>query len=177
MAFEDLFKVYANKNMELRAIAKAAFEFGATIAMEPSANMSIAIDEHAMARQRSYISSLTGQLEAFHQRPVPDMPYLHPTRFDIDLSEQYKQFTKDGLPINEDTQLLAQYWMACAVELAASQSAGLAGSIIDADYNRVITHLGVISQYLDELERRPAVDLPETAFPGAALEVPSSSSQ
>jgi len=173
MAFEDMFRIYPNKNAELRAICKAAHEFGNTIAQEPSAGMSIGLDEHAIARQRSYVQSLSGQLEAFHARPVPDMPYVHPIRFDINLSEKYRQFTKDGMPINEDTQLLAQYWMICAVELAASQSAGLAGSIIDADYNRVVNHLGVITQYLDELENRPVVDLPETAFPGAALEVPS----
>jgi hypothetical protein len=173
MAFEDLFKTYPNKNAELRAICKAAYEFGATIAQEPSAGMSIGLDEHAIARQRSYVVSLRGQLEAFHSRPIPDMPYVHPVRFDIGLSEPYKQFTKDGMPINEDTQLLAQYWMICAVEMAASQSAGLAGSIIDADYDRIINHLGVITQYLDELETRPAVDLPETAFPGAELETPT----
>jgi len=175
MAFEDLFAIYPNKNIELRAISKAAYEFGRTIAAEPSAGMSIGIDEHALARQRSYVTSVNGQLEAFHERPVPDMPYVHPQRFDIDLSKPYEQFTQDGLPINEDTELLAQYWMVCAVELAASQSAGLAGSILDADYTRIKNHLGVITQYLNELETRPAVDLPETAFPAAALNVPGMS--
>ena len=177
MAFEKLFKVYPNKNMELRTVSKAAYEFGRNIAQEPSAGMSLGVDPHSLERQRSYVEILRGQLESFHARPIPDMPYLHPERFDIDLSEPYKQFTKDGLPINEDTQLLAQYWMACAVELAASQSAGLAGSLIDADYNRIVTHLGVITEYLNEVENRPVVDLPETAFPAAGLEVPSDSGE
>lgn len=173
MAFEELFQVYPNKNLELRAVAKTAYEFGRNIAKEPSAGMSLGLDIHAISRQRSYVQALIGQLEAFHNRPVPDMPYIHPTRFDIDLSEPYMQFTKDGIALNEDTELLAQYWMVCAVELAASQSAGLAGSVIDADYNRIKNHLDVIAQYLDELEARSTVDIPETAFPGAPLEVPA----
>jgi len=173
MAFEDLFAVYPNKNIELRAIAKTAYEFGRTIAAEQTAAMSLGVNSHALQRQREYVKALSGQLEAFHERPLPDMPYVHPTRFDIDLSEPYSQFTKDGLPLNEDTQLLAQYWMIVAVELAASQSAGLAGSIVDADYRRVKEHIAVITQYLDEVEKRDVVDLPETAFPAAALEVPA----
>ena len=173
MAFEELFKEYPNKNAELRAVAKVAYEFGKNIAQEPSAGMSIGLDEHAIKRQKTYIEAMVGYIEALHKRPIPDMPYVHPTRFDIDLSEAYKQFTKDGLPINEDTQLLAQYWMFIAVELAASQSAGLAGSLIDPDYERVTNHLGVISQFLTEMEVRKTPDLPETAFPAAMLEVPA----
>lgn len=172
MAFEDLFKVYPNKNAELRAAAKVAYEFGDTIAQEPSAGMSIGLDEHAIARQKTYVDTMVGYIEALHNRPTPDMPYVHPTRFDIDLSRPYKQFTKDGNPINEDTELLAQYWMICAVEMAASQSAGLAGSMLDPDYKRLSNHLGVIKQFLDEMEARDFPDLPETAFPAAELEVP-----
>lgn len=172
MAFEELFKVYPNKNAELRAASKVAYEFGANIAQEPSAGMSIGLDEHAIKRQRTYVKTFQGYIDALHDRPIPDMPYVHPVRFDIDLTEPYKQFTKDGLPLNEDTELLAQYWMICAVELAASQSAGLAGSLINPDYERVANHLGVISQFLDEMETRETPDVPETAFPGAVLEVP-----
>jgi hypothetical protein len=167
-----LFKVYPNKNAELRAAAKVCYEFGMNIAKEPSAGMSIGLDEHALTRQRSYVQAAKGYIEALHNRPIPDMPYVHPTRFDIDLTEVYTQFTKDGLPLNEDTELLAQYWMICAVEMAASQSAGLAGSLTDADYNRIANHLAVITQFLDEMESRPIPDVPETAFPAAALEVP-----
>lgn len=177
MAFEELFKVYPNKNPELRAAAKVAYEFGRNIAQEPSAGMSIGLDEHAIKRQESYVVAMKGYVEALHTRPIPDMPYVHPTRFDINLSEPYKQFTKDGLPINEDTQLLAQYWMFIAVELAASQSAGLAGSLIDPDHERITNHLGVISQFLAEMKARKTPDLPETAFPGAMLEVPGTQGQ
>lgn len=173
MAFEELFKVYPCKNAELRAVAKVAYEFGMNIAKEPSAGMSIGLDEHAIKRQRTYVEVAKGYVEALHNRPVPDMPYVHPTRFDINLSEPYMQFTKDGIPLNEDTELLAQYWAVVAVELAASQSAGLAGSLTDADYARAKNHIDTITQFLDEMETRTAPDVPETAFPGAALEVPT----
>ena len=155
-------------------VAKVAYEFGRNIAKEPSAAVSIGVDEHAMKRQRAYVEAAEGYVEAIYARPIPDMPYIHPTTFDIDMSDPYTQFTKDNLPINEDTQMLAQYWMMLAVELAASQSAGLAGSLMEPDYLRVITHLEVITQLLDELEARGAVDIPETAYPAAMLEVPGS---
>lgn len=175
MAFEDLFKVYPNKNVEGRTVAKAAYEFGRNIAYEPSASMSIGLDEHAIKRQRQYIASMRGYLDAFHDRPLPDSPYTHPTRFDIDLSDPYMQFTKDGLPINDDTELLCQYWMMLAVNVAASQSAGLAGSLIDADYERCVNLVSTIEQFVNEIETRETPDLPETAFPAAELQVPSSS--
>jgi len=175
MAFAELFMVYPNKNMELRAAAKVAYEFGMNISQEPSAGMSIGVDPHAMKRQRQYVSTILGYIENLHNRPVPDMPYVHPVRFDIDMSNEYSQFTKDGLPLNEDTQLLAQHWMTLAVEMAASQSAGLAGSLIDADYDRLVNQVGVITQLLDELETRGAIDIPETAYPAAKLEKPSQS--
>jgi hypothetical protein len=173
--FADLFQNYPNKNVELRAIAKTAYEFGKNIAQEPSAGMSLGLDEHALRRQGEYIEILRGMVEAIHARPIPDMPYVHPTQFPIDLSDEYSQFTTDEhpMPINEDTQLLAQYWMMLASELAKSQSAGLAGSLTDADYARAVTTLDVIQQYRDEMEVRPTIDLPETAFPEATLGKPS----
>lgn len=177
MAFADLFQVYPCKNPELRTTARVAYEFGKNIAKEPSASMSIGLDPHAMKRQRTYVDAIRGYIENLFQRPLPDMPYIHPTRFDVNLSEVYMQFTVDGLPLNEDTQLLAENWMFLAVAMSASQSAGLAGSLIEADYNRLVNQVGVIEQLLDELEGRGGIDLPETAFPGAALEEPGSSSK
>lgn len=173
MAFEELFKVYPNKNAEGRNVAKVAYEFGRNIAMEPSAGMSIGLDEHAIGRQEGYIKTMRGYLTAFHERPIPDMPYTHPVRFDIDLSDPYEQFTKDGLPINEDTELLAEYWMMLAVSIAASQSAGLAGSLIDADFKRCSNTVDTIEQFINEMKTRETPDVPETAFPAAALEVPA----
>jgi len=177
MAFEDLFKVYPNKNVEGRTVAKAAYEFGRNIASEPSAGMSIGLDEHAIKRQRQYIAAMRGYLKAFNERPIPDMPYTHPERFDIDLSDKYLQFTKDGIPINEDTELLGQYWMILAVNVAASQSAGLAGSLIAADMERCTNLVDTIEQFVNEMETRVTPDLPETAFPAAALEIPTSTAK
>ena len=172
MAFEDLFKIYPNKNVELRACAKVAYEFGRGIAKEPSAGSSLGLDEHAIKRQKQYIDRMRDMVDAVNGRPIPDMPYIHPNRFDCDLSSPYEQFTVDSIALNEDTEMLAQYWMICAVELAASQSAGLAGSLIDADYERIVNHIRVIEQYVNEVTDRPTPDIPETAFPGAVQQVP-----
>ncbi len=165
----NLFKIYANKNIEVRMLAYKAFEYGRNTAFEQSAGMSIGIDEHAIARQRRYVEDFNDRLDSIHNRPNPDLPHIHPTRFDIDLTERYEEFTKDGLAINEDTELLMAYWLAVAVSLAASQSAGAGGSLIDADYNRIKEQVAVISKFLDETEKRPIPDIPETAFPATAL--------
>ncbi|MCK5607083.1 hypothetical protein KAR91_34685 [Candidatus Pacearchaeota archaeon] len=172
MAFEELFVIYPNKNVELRACAKVAYEFGRNIAKEPSAGASMGINEHAVVRQEGYLDRMEDMVDAIFERPVPDMPYIHATRFDCDLSDPYEQFAVDGLALNEDTQMLAQYWMIVAVELAASQSAGIAGGLFEADYKRVKNHIKVIEQYVEEVAKRPIPDVPETAFPGALLEVP-----
>ena len=89
-----------------------------------------------------------------------------------DLRKAYPQFTVDEKVLNEDTQLLCQYWGLLAAGLAKSQSAGLAGSLITADWRRAKNAVDVIEQLLDEIEQRPVIDLPETAFPGADLSVP-----
>jgi hypothetical protein len=172
MAFVELFKVYANKNVELEAVTKQCYEFGQNIAQEPSAGMSMGLDEHALGRQRQYVARARYVVEALHARPIPDMPYTHPTRFDVDLSEEYLQFTKDEIPINEDTEYLARQWMQLAVTLVGGQSAGIAGSLIDPDYTRAVNILAVIEQYLDEVAVRPIPDVPETAFPEAELNPP-----
>lgn len=176
MAFAELFKVYPCKNLELRAAARVAYEFGKTVALEQTAAMSIGVDPHAMRRQRQYVDMMDKRLESLHQKPIPDDAYRHPTRVDVDLSEPYEQFTQDGLPLNEDTQLLAEQWMSLAVDMSASQSAGLGGSVIDPDYERLVNRIAVIKQLLDEIESRGSVDLPETAFPGADLSGPKEKS-
>ena len=171
MAFADLFKVYPNRNHELRSVAKQVYEFGKTIAMEPSAAHSNGLDEHALKRQRSYVDHAKKMVAALNARPIPDKPASHPTSFDVDLSDQYKTFTTGvtgaEIPINEATQLLAESWMICAVELVKSQSAAIAGSLVEFDYERTNNNLDVISKLLDEIEERPFLDLPETAEPGS----------
>jgi len=57
--------------------------------------------------------------------------------------------------------------MIAAVELVRSQSAALAGSLVEFDYERAVNNLGTISKLLDEIAARPFLDLPETAEPGS----------
>ena len=177
MAFNDFFKEYPNRNLELRSVAKQVYEFGKTIAREPSAAHSNGLDAHALKRQRSYVEHADKMVEAFAASPLPDNPASHPTQLPIDFSEAYITFTTDvngnNIPLNEATQLLAENWMILAVEMAKSQSAALAGSFITFDFNRAKNNIGVISKLLDELEARPFLDLPETAEPGSGHQVRS----
>ena len=173
MAFSELFKVYPNRNMELRSIAKQMYEFGKTIAREPSAAHSSGLDVHAIRRQREYVAHSVSQVEALFAKPIPDLPATHPLQLPINLAEIYTQFVIDvagvQVPLNEMTEMLAESWMIAAVEMAKSQSAALAGALVSFDHNRAINNLGVISKLLDEIEKRPVLDLPETAAPGAEL--------
>jgi hypothetical protein len=56
MAINDLHQIYPNRNSELRSVAKQCYEFGQTIAREPSAAHTNGLDEHAIERQRQYIA-------------------------------------------------------------------------------------------------------------------------
>ena len=171
MAFNDLFKIYPNRNSEMRTLVKTLAEFGRTIAKEPSAAHSNGLDEHALLRQRSYVEHSMKTVEALAQRPIPDNPHTHPTDLPIDLSLPFVTFTTgvngNEVPLNESTQLLAEKWMITAVELAKSQSAAMAGSMVTFDYNRAVNNLQVLAKMLDEMEARPFLDLPETAEPGS----------
>jgi len=167
----ELFRSYPNRNLELRAVAKTVFEFGKTIAREPSAAHSNGLDEHALRRQRSYVAHAQAMVESLNAKPIPDKPASHPIDFPVDLSEPYVFFTSDiegnQVPLNEATQLLAEKWLTTAVELVKSQSAALAGSLVEFDFDRAANNLATISKLLDEIEARPFLDLPETAEPGS----------
>lgn len=171
MAFSDLFQVYPNRNSELRTLAKMLYEFGKTIAREPSAAHTNGLDEHALNRQRSYVTKAKAKVAALEARPIPDLPGTHPTDLPIDLSVQYVTFktATDGseVPLNEETQLLAEKWMIAAVEVAKSNSAAMAGSLVSFDAARAQNNIDVIEKMLDEIESAPFVDLPETAEPGS----------
>lgn len=181
MAFNDLFTVYPNRNSELRALAKSMYEYAQTIAREPSAAHSNGLDEHALNRQRTYVAAAKGWVEALRARPIPDHPALHPTDLPIDFSEPLTTFTigvnGNQVPINEATQLLAEQWMFCAIGLAKSQSAAMAGSLVEFDYTRLVNNLEVIAKLLNEIEERPFVDLPETSAPGSSYQVRSGGSK
>lgn len=177
MAFNDYFKIYPNRNAELRAVAKQVYEFGKTIAREPSSAHSNGLDEHALGRQRSYVEHAKKMVDAINAKPIPDNPASHPTNLPIDFTEAYLTFTTNvegnEIPLNETTQLLAESWMILAVEMAKSQSASMAGSLVSFDHSRASSNLDVIAKLLDEAEERPFLDLPETAEPGSAYTVRS----
>lgn len=171
MAINDLHQVYPNRNSGLRTVAKQLFEFGQTIAKEPSANHSNGLDEHAIERQKTYIAHAQDMVARLNARPIPDRPATHPTDMEIDFSVEYLYFVEDlegnEVPMNEATQALAENWLITACEMAKSQSAGLAGSLVEFDFLRASNNIAVIEQLLSEIEGRPFLDLPETSNPGA----------
>lgn len=173
--FNALFKIYPNRNAELRMISRQAYEFGKTIAKEADSALSSGLHEHSIKRQHSYIDYLESMIDAMKAKPIPDLPASHPTGFNINLSEPYEMFVVDingeKVPLNEQTQLLAEYWMITAAELALSQSASIAGSLTQFDHERAKNNLGVLKKLLVEMTSRPALDLPETAVPGSEIGV------
>ena len=172
MAINDLHKIYPNRNSGVRTVAKQLFEFGQTIAREPSAAHTNGLDEHAIKRQQTYIDHAKDMVERLNARPIPDRPATHPTQMEIDFSVPYIYFVENlngnEVPMNEATQALAENWLLTAVEMAKSQSAALAGSLVEFDFLRAANNLDVIQQLLNEIEARPFLDLPETADPGSA---------
>ncbi len=174
MAFADLFLVYPNRNKELRMLAKKAYEFGRNVAAEPTANLSMGILDHTILRQKEYVARTRELVEALAARPIPDAVLTHPVDYDIDLTELYPTY-KSALgggdrPLNEDSQLLMEAWMELAVTVSRSQSASVGGGMINHDKARVVEQLDVLDKYLAEMEKRPILDVPETAEPGAPLE-------
>jgi len=147
------------------------FEFGQTIAREPSAAHTNGLDEHAIKRQQQYIDHAKDMVNRLNARPIPDRPATHPTQMEIDFSVEYIYFVENlngnDVPMNEATQALAENWLLTACELAKSQSAALAGSLVEFDFDRATNNVEVIQQLLAEIEARPFIDLPETALPGS----------
>ena len=105
------------------------------------------------------------------------MPATHPVNLDINLSDPYITFTTNvggvAVPLNEATQLIAEYWMITAVELAKSNSASVAGSLIEFDWIRAVNNLDTLNKLISEMTARPILDLPETAEPGSGYQVPT----
>jgi hypothetical protein len=171
MAINDLHQIYPNRNSELRGVAKQLYEFGKTIAREPSAAHTNGLDQHAIKRQHSYIEHANSLVDALAASPIPDHPATHPTDLPIDFSEEYVYFSEDVngnmVPLNEATQLLAEAWLICACEMAKSNSAAIAGSLVTFDAERAANNIAAIQKLLTEMEARPFIDLPETANPGS----------
>lgn len=178
MAINDLHRSYPNRNSELRTVAKMLFEFGQTIAREPSAAHTNGLDEHAIKRQHTYLDHARDLIKALQASPIPDLPATHPTDMPIDFSVPYIYFVVDvngnEVPLNEATQLLAEKWLILACELAMSNSAALGGSLVSFDYDRAINNVESIAKLLKEIENRPFIDLPETSAPGAEAKSRSS---
>lgn len=172
MALNELHQVYPNRNNELRGVAKQMFEFGQTIAREPSAAHTNGLDEHAIGRQKTYVDHARNMCEKLNDSPIPDRPATHPTQMPIDFSEEYIYFLDDVngnlVPLNEATQLLAEGWLIAACELAKCNSAAMAGSLVEFDFLRAVNNIDSIEKLLKEIEARPFLDLPETAQPGSA---------
>jgi hypothetical protein len=171
MAINELHLIYPNRNNELRTVAKTIYEFGQTIAREPSASHTNGLDEHAIKRQEDYIAHAQDMVERLNARPIPDRPATHPTQMEIDFSVPYIYFLEDlsgnKVPMNEATQSLAEGWLITAVELAKSNSAAMAGSLVSFDYERASNNIAVLAQNLEEIKARPFLDLPETSDPGS----------
>jgi hypothetical protein len=164
--FEELFVVYPNRNSALRALVKKAYEFGANVSQEQSAAMSSGLQEHALKRQRAYVDRIKAAVKRLAAKPIPDLPRSHPVQYAIDLSTPYKHFTTDKagsqIPINEDSQSLSEKWMTFCVELALSESAGIAGSLLDFDEERAMNNIGVIEELLDEIADMDPLDMAES---------------
>lgn len=170
-------RLYPNRNLELRMLIKKSYEFGKNIAQEPSANLSMGVLDHAVVRQDSYVKRIKEMVEALFSKPIPDKPGIHPTTYQVDLTEKYPQFQEDVngnmVPLNEETELLAGAWLELACGLARSQSAAIPGGLHEADKLRALNNIDVIAKYMDEFRKRPILDVPETADPGAPLGISS----
>lgn len=179
MAFNDLFVEYPNRNSELRNIAKFCYEAGKTAAAETSAAHTFGIDEHMLKRQRSYIQKARAKVARLSERPLPDRQGAARVQLPINFTEPYETYTTDVsgtmVPLNEETQLIAEQWALMAVELATSNSAALTGSLTAKDAERAANNLDVLEKILDEIEEQQNLngdiflDLPITAEPGAAF--------
>lgn len=179
MALSELFVTYPNRNAELRSVCKTLFEYGKTIAKEPSAAYSQGLTSHAIDRQREYLAYAVNLVNAMAAKPEPDHPGTHPLSLPINFEEPYVTFTVsvngEQTPINESTQLLAEYWLITAVELAKSQTAAHSGGMHPKDHVRAINNLAVIEKLLNEMTGRPLLDLPETADAASAYQAPTGS--
>lgn len=170
--FSELFKTYANRNSELRSVAKLCYEFGYTVASENSAAHSYGLDEHTIERQREFISKARAKIAALAAKPLPDRQGAARVQFPIDMTTPYITYTEDvngnPTPVNEATQLLQEQWMIIASELATSQSASLAGSLVSHDAKRALNNVSALEKLLDEMaEDDTFIDLPSSARPGS----------
>lgn len=165
MSIKEMFRVYGNRNSEVRAIANQAYEFGKNVAQSQSAALSAGIAPDEVKRQQTYIEATKKNIATANDK-IQDRPQTHPNQYPIDMSIEYNQFVEDTegnlKPINEHTALLAELWLILAVELARSQSAQISGSLLKSDRIRAEANLDEIDRWLKTFEDQDILDMPET---------------
>jgi hypothetical protein len=171
---EDLFRLYPCLNPELRMVANQAYKFGKQIAQEPSAALSAGLDEHAIRRQNEYLEYMVSMVDSLKSKPIPDWVRTHPTNWQADLTERYQTFVAgpsgEEIALNDQTLMLSELWLIFSAELLMSQSANMAGSLYEKDYERAQNNLGVLQKMVKEIASRPEfLDLAELGVAGAEL--------
>lgn len=170
MGYQDLFGIYEIKNAELKGLATFCYEAALNIAGEASGAMAIGLDPHAVARHTAYVAAAKSRVEALRDRPYPDMPQTHRTLLVCDFSAipAFEVDPVTGVELNADIETIMTMWMQTAVELVRSNSAALAGSMLDFDYNRCIANIEAIEQLVPTMDiELQKVDFARTAVPEA----------
>ena len=168
MAFEDLFGTFEYKNTELGSVADFSYEVCVTTAREQSSGTTMGLDQHAMGRQRQYIENARARLDGLIERPIPDLPAVHPLLFST-VQVSPEMISVDGKPLNSDAFAVAQMWQMVSFELLKSNSAGLGGGMTSFDGERARQNVTAIEQFLSAIESAADVDFPETAAPAATV--------
>lgn len=178
MAFEDLWKTFSVKNSELKFVADFAHKCAVNTMREQSAGLSVGMTVHALERQAAWVANCRDRLQALHQHPIPDLPATHPTEFVCDYSEVPEIIsTAGGQPLNSDVLAVGTAWATFFNEFCRSNSAGLAGGMLDFDEKRASQNLDSILQVLDSITRASSVDFPETAEPEAKAARPGAAAR
>ena len=176
MAWDEILGVYDVKSEEVAGFCEHLYDLMMNTAKEQSGGMTVGLNEHAIARQRSYVESAKALAKAIFDQPIPDMPRFHPIPIECDFSQKAPFIRdKNNKVLNQTVQSLTRKWGTCWFELVGSQSAGLAGGMHTKDYERLIVNLDSIDQFVTVIESQPELDLPETSDPEAQLveEAPS----
>jgi len=172
MGYEEFFPTIEEsmvKNSELKNLAKFCHEAAVNTAREQSSGLTTGLDPHAVTRQGQYLAAGRLRAEALSTRPFPDLPQSHPTLLECDIS-LVPDILRDenNRVVNDDVVGLMEMWQRLAYELVNSNSAGLAGTLINHDYVRVVAIFDSIEQIVETYSQEAiGVDFPETTSPDA----------
>ena len=172
MGYENFFPSTSDsrvKNSELKVLARFFHECAVNSAKEQSSGLTTGLDPHAIARQGQYLTAARLRAEALAARPFPDLPQSHPQLLDCDISKVPDVIrSADGAILNDDILAVMEMWQRGAYELVKSNSAGLAGTLIQYDYIRIGAILDSIEQIVETFSQEAlGVDFPETSAPDA----------